>query len=68
MRLQRIDHAGEADAGQAREHARMIAAHHAGAYHTDTKRALRLGFPPDPAPLGTHLIDPNQSREHPDAL
>ena len=66
MRLQRIDHAGEADAGQAREHARMIAAHHAGAHHADAKRALRLGFPPDPAPL--ELISSTPIRNHPGAL
>ena len=57
---QRIDHADELDAGQTGEHAGMIAAHHADADHTDTKRALRLGVSARSGPLGTHLIDPNR--------
>src|SRR5581483_688392 len=61
MRLQRIDHAGETDAGQSRKHARMIAAHHAGAHHTDTKRTMRLEF--SARPLGTHLIDPDNANQ-----
>ena len=46
--FQRLDHAGEADVRQARQHARMIAAHHARTHDTDAKRR---GCPARSGPL-----------------
>jgi hypothetical protein len=43
MRLQGINDADQTDIGQARQHTCMIAAHHAGADHTDAKTTFRLG-------------------------
>ena len=66
MRLQRIDHADQIDAGQPRQHARMVAAHHAGADDADPKCIFRPGFHTRPESVGTHFIDPDQiKRETP---
>ena len=51
MRRRGIDDADQDDIGQAGQHARMIAAHHAGADDADAKRAFGVGFPPDADPL-----------------
>ena len=63
---QGIDNADQSDVRQTRQHARMVAAHHAGADDADAKRVFRPGFRTRPELLGTHFIDPDQiKRETP---
>ena len=65
MRLERIDHPDQADIRQPRQHARVVAAHHASADDADPKRVLsQLGFRTRSELPGTHVIDPNQIKRH----
>ena len=58
---QRIDDADQRDAGQARQHAGMVAAHHAGTDHADAQFARGAGLRVRSGPFGTHIVDPNRT-------
>ena len=60
MFRQRIDDADQRDAGQARQHAGMVAAHHAGTDHADAQFADSAGLCVRSGPFGTHIVDPNK--------